>query len=470
MLYALADFGSTFTKVALVESSSGRLLATAQHRTTIESDVIEGWRQALREALADCDAGAPDRALAASSAGGGLRMVAVGLVDDLTAAAARRTALSAGARVGAVFAGALGSREAAAIRAERADVILFAGGTDGGDRVRVLANARAVAQARSGAAIVVACNADAAREAARAFVETGHETVTVANVLPEVHREAPEEARAAIRDLFIERVVQAKGMSAAAEFFQSIVMPSPAAVLAGAELMADGSGAREGLGTVALIDVGGATTDVHSIVRTAPAAGVVMHASPPAARASRTVEGDLGVRWNADAVLAADRPWLEQHLGLPGHELEAAIARRKADPRLVPGNELELRIDRALASSCMHVALARHVGRISTRYVPGEGAEVVLDGRDLRETRALVITGGSLVRRPLEALEATTAALGRLDPGCPAPRAARVLVDERYVLAAAGLLASEDPEAALALLHAEIPGLTGLAPTRSMTP
>jgi len=87
MIYGLVDFGSTFTKLALVDGGTGALLGTSQHPTTIDTDVFEGYDAALSAALESAGVSGVDRVLAASSAAGGLRMIAVGLVDDLTASA-----------------------------------------------------------------------------------------------------------------------------------------------------------------------------------------------------------------------------------------------------------------------------------------------------------------------------------------------------------------------------------------------
>ncbi len=385
-------------------------------------------------------------------------MAAVGLVDDLTAATARRVALSAGARIEAVWSGRLGQAETRQIARQAPDVLLFAGGTDGGERERVLSNARAVADARSGAAIVVACNREVASAVSRLFERSGHDVVVVANVLPSIDREAPQPAREAIRELFIDRVVRGKGLSRRAAFFDSVVMPSPAAVLGAAELLADGSPAFAGIGSAVIVDVGGATTDVHSVIvptRVSPSFG---RSSPPPARSARTVEGDLGVRSNADAVCAQDLQWIQSQLGLAVSELEGAARSRQATPAFVPETDAEREIDRALATSCFMLALRRHVGRLSTRYVPGEGAEVTIDGRDLRDVMVVIATGGSIVHSQ-RAEEIVTAALSRIEPSHPAPRSAGIVIDQSYIAAAAGLLATVDPDAAFRLLLAELPGL-----------
>lgn len=459
MIYALVDFGSTFTKLALVDGDTGDLLSTSQHPTTIDTDVFEGYDAALSAAIASAGGVGVDRVLAASSAAGGLRMVAVGLVDDLTASAARRTALSAGAKVEGAWSGALNEEQARQIRTVAPDVILFAGGTDGGDRDRVLRNARRVAEAETGSAVVVACNREVADRVAAVFEGTGHHTTVVANVLPRIDVENAGPAREAIRELFIERVVRAKGLSTTTAFFDSVVMPTPAAVLACAELIAEPPEGLVGSGSAVVIDVGGATTDLHSVLAAEPPRRRSNRIGPAPARSARTVEGDLGVRWNADAVFAQDQRWVTDYVGLDAAEILRAVEERKKAPSYVADSAEQLRIDRALATSCIAKGMERHVGRLSTRYVPGDGADVVLTGRDLRESRVVLVTGGSIVRDVHAGARVVETAIQRIDASRPAPRSAILLVDHRYVLAAAGLLSTHDPAAAHRLLITQVPGL-----------
>jgi uncharacterized protein (TIGR01319 family) len=186
---ALADFGSTFTKVRLVDRAEGRLLAGAEAPTTIGSDLIEGYAAALAAAQAQLgEAVTIEREVAASSAGGGLRVAAVGLVADLTAAAARQTALNAGARVGVVLAGELGVAELARLDAAAPEIVLFAGGTDGGQRELVLENAHRLAAHGLAARVVVACNAAVAEQVAALFEAAGIAATVAANVMPALGR------------------------------------------------------------------------------------------------------------------------------------------------------------------------------------------------------------------------------------------------------------------------------------------
>ena len=163
-LVACVDFGSTFTKAALVEVPSGRLVATASHRTTIDTDVLDGWDACLKE-LTGAEpraAGAP--VLACSSAGGGLRIAVVGNEELVTAEAGRRVALSSGGRVVHVASGGLTRTEVPALRAAKPDVLLLVGGTDGGNAEVLLACAATLAEARWGGPVVVAGNVDARSE------------------------------------------------------------------------------------------------------------------------------------------------------------------------------------------------------------------------------------------------------------------------------------------------------------------
>src|SRR5438067_2975575 len=104
-----------------------------------------------------------------------------------------------------------------------------------------------------------------------------------------------EPARAGIRQVFIDRIVHAKGIDRARHEFDAVLMPTPAAVLEGARLVADGWGGISGLGPVLVVDPGGATTDVHSIAEGRPSTAGVIVQGLPEAREKRTVEGDLGM-------------------------------------------------------------------------------------------------------------------------------------------------------------------------------
>ncbi|HYU84647.1 MAG TPA: glutamate mutase L, partial [Kribbellaceae bacterium] len=96
------DFGSTFTKAALVDLADARIVASASHPTTIETDVLDGYDACLAELTRQDPRAADAEVLACSSAGGGLRIAVVGNEELVTAEAGRRVALSSGGKVVAV--------------------------------------------------------------------------------------------------------------------------------------------------------------------------------------------------------------------------------------------------------------------------------------------------------------------------------------------------------------------------------
>src|SRR5689334_5853050 len=163
------DFGSTFTKAALVDADDGTLVATAGHRTTVDTDVLDGYR-AIRETLAGERV---DDVLACSSAGGGLRLAVVGYERVVTAEAGYRVGLSAGARVAHVAAGELTAADVEALKRDRPDVVLLVGGTDGGNAEVLRHNARRLGIGRVAAPVVLAGNAAAADDAAAELARRG---------------------------------------------------------------------------------------------------------------------------------------------------------------------------------------------------------------------------------------------------------------------------------------------------------
>jgi uncharacterized protein (TIGR01319 family) len=455
----LADFGSTFTKVRLVDRAEGRLLAQAEAPTTVGTDLIDGYAAALAAARAGLEEAIEITAeIAASSAGGGLRVAAIGLVADLTAAAARQTALNAGARVGAVLAGELDAEQLARLDAAAPEIVLFAGGTDGGQCELVLENARRLAGHGLAARVVVACNAAVAEEVAAIFEAAGIAATVAANVMPELGRLEIEPARAAISTAFLEHVIGGKGLSASPKFARMVRMPTPEAVLAATRLLSRGPGERDGVGDVLVVDVGGATTDVHSDRAAQPATPGIEEPLLPPPPTLRTVEGDLGLRAGAPGVVAADRGWLAQRLeGGEVAALDQAAADRAERPDWLPEGAAEARFDQLLATACVAHALDRHCGTMLLGRSEKGPPTLVREGPDLREVGRVIGTGGVFAHGE-GGEEALREGLERRSPRSLSPRDPEIAIDRGYVLAAAGLLASIDPEAAFRLLQREVLG------------
>jgi uncharacterized protein (TIGR01319 family) len=443
---ALADFGSTYTKVRLVDPAEGRLLARAERPTTIGSDLIEGYASALEAARRSAGAGvAIDEQLAVSSAGGGLKVAAVGLVEDLTAAAARQAALNSGARVEVVLAGTLADEQLEQLEAARPEIVLFAGGTDGGQAELVLENARRLGARRLGGNAVVACNTAVAAEAAELLRAGGSRVEVAANVMPKLGKLAIEPVREAILRVFLEHVIGGKGLSASPEFQRMVRLPTPEAVLEATRL----------LGDVVVVDIGGATTDVHSNRTQEVEMPGIEDPLLPAPLTLRTVEGDLGMRFGAAGVSALDGSWIESETSCGEGAIRQGVLLRGSDPKWLPEGEDDLRLDGLLATGCATHALARHCGTML--LTPGRNGPptLVRSGPDLREVEQVLGTGGVFAHRD-DGKEILRSALARRGPRSLAPAGTALGVDGHYVLAAAGLLATQDREAAIRLLRAEL--------------
>ncbi|HET8609791.1 MAG TPA: methylaspartate mutase accessory protein GlmL [Burkholderiales bacterium] len=449
----LIDFGSTWTKLRVLDIERQAIIGSGQGPSTVTTDVTIGMNAALADLELRIGRLPHFRyRLASSSAAGGLRMVTVGLVRELTAEAARRAALGAGAKLVGTFAYRLTAADVARIAELAPDILLLAGGTDGGNRDIILHNAEALGKSSLDCPIVVAGNRDAADDA-RAHLGERNVIITD-NVMPEFNRLEIEPARAAIRKIFIERIVHAKGIDRARETFDAVLMPTPAAVLEGAKLLADGHGSTCGIGPLMVIDPGGATTDVHSVADGAPVADVVMHGLPEP-RDKRTVEGDLGMRHNAANIAdAAGLETIAHDAGLDLPPARAMLDNLLSDVERLPQNAQEAAFDQALGQAAIRIAVQRHCGRVETVYTP-TGPVTLQHGKDLTAVRTVIGTGGVLAHAT-EPQALLAAALASADqPDSLRPRRPQLMLDRDYLLYACGLLGAVAPEAAIeiALKH-----------------
>jgi uncharacterized protein (TIGR01319 family) len=437
-----ADVGSTFTKVAVVDLDSGDLLATASHPTTVDTDVLHGLDAATDNALTAAGVTDVHETYVCSSAGGGLRLAVVGYESLVTAEAGHRVGLSAGAKVVHVAAGRLDPAAVTAMRDQRPDVVLLVGGTDGGDADVLRHNANRLARSRLRVPVVLAGNVDVREEVAAVLTRGGTKVVPTDNVLPRIGVLHPAPARAAIREVFLRHVIGGKRLSKGPRFASLVRGATPDVVLTAVELLADLLEAD-----LLVVDIGGATTDVYSVrepVDSTDVAGTLWR--------SRTVEGDLGLRWNAPSVLAAavaERLLTESEKD----HLEAPARARADDPGMTPQTDTDRSIDETIARLAATIALRRHARGDAVRTSGAGVGSPRTSAMDLRRVRLLVGSGGVL-RHGIDASHGVLAAvLNDHEGGWALPQAAQPVLDRDYVLAPAGLLAADHPNAAKALLR-----------------
>ncbi|HQO56954.1 MAG TPA: glutamate mutase L, partial [Clostridia bacterium] len=227
--------------------------------------------------------------------------------------------------------------------------------------------------------------------------------------------------------------------------------PTPSAVLKALALLSRGQGKNSGIGDLLAVDLGGATTDVYSIAKGDPTNPTTVLRGLPEPVIKRTVEGDLGMRYNALGVLeAAGVQKLAELSGLNTQEVQSRIEQYHKDPALLPQGQRDLALDTALAAAATGIALSRHAGTLERVYTP-VGPVYQQTGKDLSQTEQMIVTGGALIYASnLNAI--ISGALSMQDPMVLAPRQVRLAVDREYVLSAMGLLADYDQRIALCLL------------------
>jgi uncharacterized protein (TIGR01319 family) len=448
-LALLIDFGSTFTKILAIDLDREEILAYAQSGTTVETDIMIGLRRAIELLPPKIRSGPFVCKLSSSSAAGGLGMVTIGLIPQLSAEAARRTALGAGAKVLQVFSFRLSAKELRELEKLAPDILLLAGGTDGGNTEVILENARQIAGSGIRCPIVVAGNKAVADEVNAILLQSGKITLLTANVMPEVNLLNVEPAREMIRKVFIERIIEAKGLKKAEDFVEGILMPTPTAVLQAARLLSRGTDSERGLGDLVVVDVGGATTDVHSIGMGDPVQAGIVRKGLPEPLAKRTVEGDLGIRYNAVSILQLLGPErMQKDLPFPLSELSRRIGVLAQNPSLLPSCEEDRDLDFALAAGAARTAMERHAGTVETLWGP-HGQYYIQWGKDLTGVGHLIGTGGIFIHHPRAGAILEQTLFSPEAPFSLRPKAPHRYTDGKYCLFAIGLLAERFPDQAL---------------------
>ena len=278
------DIGSTWTKGARFEIDPStehvRVAARATRPTTV-ANLADSFFAVLGElaegdALAQIAAGTL-RLEYSSSAKGGLAVAAIGLVPEVTLEIGKTAAQSAGAKLTQVFSYRLTRRDIAGLEASPPDILLFAGGTDGGNTEYVLANAQAIAASQINCEIIYAGNRAVADDVAEVLILAGKRLRVVDNLLPSFTEPNPEPARDAIRAIFLDTIVSGKGLDRIMTATGAAPAPTPYVVLEYVRAIREHVPGWE---SFMLFDMGGATTDVYSAHCEAPAPGTLLRGLP----------------------------------------------------------------------------------------------------------------------------------------------------------------------------------------------
>ncbi len=433
----VAEIGSTTTVVSAVGLEPPRLLGQGFAATLQQGgDVTAALERAVENLAAGpgCELDWNEFA-AASSAAGGLSMSVHGLVYEMTVKAAREAALGAGAVLKMITAGKMTAADMEQLLQIKPKMILLAGGVDYGEKETALHNARLIAGLRLGVPVVYAGNVAARAELAAIFETAGVKARFVDNVYPRVDELVVEPARRVIQEVFEEHIVTAPGMERIRSMVGGPILPTPGAVMEACKLL------QPLLGDLCAVDVGGATTDVHSVARGSPEIQAILESPEPAAK--RTVEGDLGIHVNARNIAGLLGDSLERELGFDPAPLLKNL-------RVIPESEPEISLVKRLRDGACNIAFKRHAGRIKHLYGP-TGRITVASGKDLTAVRTIIGTGGPLTRLP-GGREALAALAGQGQGRELYPQAARIAIDRRYIMATCGVLARRCPQAALSLL------------------
>ncbi|MFH5836531.1 GlmL-related ornithine degradation protein [Proteiniclasticum sp. C24MP] len=439
----VAEIGSTTTVVNAfhnLESENPVFLGQGQGVTSVEEgDVTLGLQEAMEDlrmklALEEITY---DRFLATSSAAGGLRMTVHGLVHDMTVKASREAALGAGAIIRLVTSGRLKKSDLRKIMEINPNIIMIAGGLDHGERDTALYNAEKILEMGLTVPVIYAGNIDNRDDIEEIFDGYQGKLYVTDNVYPQVDVLQVEPARKIIQEVFEENIIHAKGMEKVHELVNGRILPTPGAVMESAKVL------KEVLGDLMIIDVGGATTDVHSVTRGSEEISRILLSPEPEAK--RTVEGDLGVYVNRkNLILRIGEEKICQELKIPGIDLHGL--------KPIPETSLEKEIIKRLTREAVFASVERHAGTVRNLYGESSGRKTVAEGKDLTEVKYIIGTGGALTR--LENMDEILSDIhlqGRGQKLYP-KKEAEVLLDTDYLLASLGVLSLQYKEAALKLM------------------
>src|SRR5690554_5234982 len=447
--YLFVDLGSTFTKLTLIDIDNLQVVATSSSFTTAKTDVTIGFLNALE--LLEKNLGQKanyKKAFACSSASGGLKMAAIGLVSELTTEAAKRVCLGSGAKVDLVFSGILTNSEVEEIKNSDTDIILLAGGIDGGDKKTVIENSKILKQNNINIPIIYAGNKEAVDQVKEILKTYNSELYISLNVMPKLNKLHITSTKNLIRQIFIEKIIYAKGIDRLNKYLDGPIIPTPVSLLNVCSLITTRTE------PVIIVDIGGATTDIYSVGYGYPKRPDTALIGLEEPFLKRTVEGDLGMRYSVNGLLD-NLSNLEVNSLKEKFDLTKEIKKRKTNINYLPKTNNDYLVESEIASACADIAFSRHVGTIKEAYTHN-GPVYYQTGKDLTNAKYIIGTGGVIVNNPNNNEILTSLLTKTTKPNELRPLKPKILIVEFYLLSAIGLLSTIDTNKALQLFNKKI--------------
>lgn len=449
----LVDFGSTYTKMVCVNLKERKVVATDKFPSTVHSNATIGLYQCLDAARVIIGNGNFKSALkiATSSAAGGLRMAVVGLTKSLSIEAGRNASFNAGAKIVYSIAGLISEEDLQEIEGAGAEILLLCGGYEGGNTYSLLHNAEVLSQSKLSIPIIYAGNSVVAQNIRNIFMRKGKECFLAENIIPAIGSLNIEPTASIIRNLFMNRITNMKGLVSVQKELDESIIPTPAAVLLAGELLCLGTKNVTGIGPFMMADVGGATTDIYSYIENKSFSGARCIGLPEPF-SKRTVEGDMGMRESSGCLVkeVGEKNFAER-CGISELHLKEAIEKRTTCKYYISDDSKEKIIDHNIACSAVKISARRHAGYVTKEF--NDGCCLVQHGKNLTKIKTIVGTGGIIVNEenPLNILE--NVRVEAFEAGhILLSESVNALVDNDYVLFAAGLLRKYDEDAAITIM------------------
>ncbi|HPX84152.1 MAG TPA: GlmL-related ornithine degradation protein [Bacilli bacterium] len=439
------EIGSTTTVVNAFNhlDSTPVFLGQAYAPTTVlQGDVRIGIKQALDHLQNQLKTILePTHSFACSSAAGGLKMSVHGLVYDMTVKAAKEAALGAGANIRFLTAGPLTKTDVEKIKTLGLNIILIAGGVDYGETQTALFNAQTIAKLQLNIPVIY-CGNIANQDAIKTIFTEHHQSqylFVTENVYPKIDVLQVDEVRTVIQNVFEKHITNAPGMEHVRDAVFGTIIPTPGAVMAAALCL------QKELGDLVCIDVGGATTDIHSVCEDNPEHVKMLLNPEPFAK--RTVEGDLGVYINKDHLISLiGMAKLQKELQLSESQLLGLLKNYQSIP-----SEEQIPLVRRLSQEALSQSLNRHAGKYITVYGTS-GKSKSIEGKDLTAIKYVIGTGGVLSRIAGGKALMEDVFKNSSEQILLPKTNLQILIDHNYNMATLGVLSKTFPQAALVLL------------------